>query len=65
MTIKYLEDNRDNDGYLIDNRYKERGVNGMAYDDVLDYLPPRLPDNKEYMQRYLSFKSLLLNEDYY
>ena len=64
MTIKYLEDNRDNDGYLIDNRYKERGVNGMAYDDVLDYLPPRFPDNKEYMQWYQSFKSLLPNEDY-
>ena len=65
MEIEYLKDNRDDDGYLINNNYDLRNVNGMAYDDVMDYLPPRLPDDEKYMQCYRSFKAMLPDEDHY
>ena len=57
--------NRDEKGYLINNNYDNRGLNGMAYDDVLDRLFPRYTDNNEYMRSYNFWKALLEDEELY
>jgi hypothetical protein len=58
------DENRDEKGYLISNNYDERGVNGMAYDDVLDRLSPRYLDDNEYLASYNFWKSLLPEEEF-
>jgi hypothetical protein len=56
---------RDDNGYIIDNNYEDRGYNGMAYDDAVDSMPPRFPESKKYMKAYTTFNALYFDEYIY